>query len=53
MSAYGLVGDRAVTELSHRITVVTDPARPSCSAVLTVHPESGAEVTVRVDKPRG
>jgi hypothetical protein len=32
LSAYGLVGDATVTELSHRITVVTDPARPNCSA---------------------
>lgn len=53
LSAYGLVGDPVVTELSHRITLVTDPARPSCGAELTVHPESGEEVTVRVDHPRG
>jgi 2-methylcitrate dehydratase PrpD len=53
LSAYGLLGDPAVTELSGRITVATDPARPSCGAVLTVHREGGEEVTVRVDKPRG
>jgi hypothetical protein len=42
-----------VTDISHRIKAVTDPAVPNCGAVLTVHPENGEEVTVRVDTPPG